>query len=50
MTIVSFHQQVAIDNSIPLLKSLAVLRNADALRDQIDSPSDQSFRHWFIWP
>lgn len=50
MTIASFHQQVNIEQSIPLLISLSVLRSAGALRGQLNSPSDQAFRYWFIWP
>lgn len=50
MTIASFHQQVEIGKSIPTLLSLNVLRCPAVVREQLDSPSDEAQRYWFIWP
>ncbi len=50
MTIASFHRQLEFGAAFPLLQQLNALRNPGALRLQLDSPSDQAYRYWFIWP
>lgn len=49
MTIACFHRQVQLGGGGPLLEKLNALREAEALRSQLEEPEGRPFRTWMFW-